>query len=201
MGRHRQFDPEQALEAALLVFWQKGYEGTSFEDLTQATGVARPGLYAAFGNKEALFRRALDLYEERYLGFLREALQAESSGAVVEGMLRGAVRLHTQCPSHAGCLGVTGALACSEEGESIRGELVRRRMEGQEALRARLERARAEGDLPETEEAATLAGYVMAVLQGMSVQAKAGATRGELEKIVEHVVARWPGRRAGKSSV
>ncbi|MGI4812191.1 MAG: TetR/AcrR family transcriptional regulator, partial [Janthinobacterium lividum] len=84
MGRHRQFDEGEALEAALSVFWQKGYEGASFEDLTQATGVARPGLYSAFGNKEALFIKALDLYDAKYMGFMNEALSEPTSLKVVE---------------------------------------------------------------------------------------------------------------------
>ena len=76
MGRHREFDVEKALDAALCVFWRKGYEGASYADLTEATGVERPALYSAFGNKEALFRRALARYYERYLDYLPEALRA-----------------------------------------------------------------------------------------------------------------------------
>ena len=75
MGRHREFDVVQALDAALRVFWRKGYEGASYADLTEATGVERPALYSAFGNKEALFRRALGRYYERYLDYLPEALE------------------------------------------------------------------------------------------------------------------------------
>ena len=69
MGRHREFDVEKVLDAALCVFWRKGYEGASYADLTEAAGVERPALYSAFGNKEALFRRALDRYYERYLDY------------------------------------------------------------------------------------------------------------------------------------
>ncbi|NOJ99499.1 helix-turn-helix transcriptional regulator, partial [Corallococcus coralloides] len=88
MGRHRQFNENEALEAALSVFWQKGYEGASLEDLTQATGVARPGLYAAFGNKEKIFLKALDLYDAAYMGFMREALDEPTSREVVARILR-----------------------------------------------------------------------------------------------------------------
>ncbi|QWA09701.1 TetR/AcrR family transcriptional regulator [Sodalis ligni] len=192
MGRHREFDAEEALEAALSVFWQKGYEGTSFEDLTQATGVARPGLYAAFGNKEALFFQALDLYDKRYLGFMAQALDEPTSYKVVERILRGCAVLHTLSPSHPGCLGLNGALACSDGAESVRQELIRRRAASQLALCRRLERAQREGDLLPSAGCDTLAEYVMTVSQGMAVQAKAGVSRQSLEKLAEHVLSTWP---------
>ncbi|WP_213989954.1 TetR/AcrR family transcriptional regulator [Sodalis sp. dw_96] len=192
MGRHREFDVDQALEAALSVFWQKGYEGTSFEDLTQATGVARPGLYSAFGNKEALFLQALDLYGAKYLGFMSQALDEPTSYKVVERTLHGCAVLHTLSANHPGCLGLNGALACSDESESVRQELIRRRAASQLALRRRLERAQREGDLLPSADCATLAEYVMIVSQGMAVQAKAGVSRKSLEKLAEHVLSTWP---------
>ncbi len=193
MGRHREFDVDEALEAALSVFWRKGYEGTSFDDLTRATGVARPGLYAAFGNKETLFRRALDLYDGQHMDFMREALVEPSSRQVVERILRGSAKLHTLDAEHPGCLGLNGALACSDEAEPIRRELIQRRAATQLALRRRLERAQREGDLPPSADCAALAAFVMAVSQGMAVQAKAGATRKALEGIVRQALANWPG--------
>jgi AcrR family transcriptional regulator len=192
MGRHREFDVDQALDAALSVFWRKGYEGASYEDLSTATKVSRPGLYSAFGNKQALFVRALDRYDARYMGFMQEALDEPTSRQVVERILRGSAEVQTLNPESPGCLGMNGALACSDEAESIRTELVRRRQGTQEALRQRLERARAEGDLPATADPATLAAFVMAISQGMAVQAKAGATRASLLALVDHVLSTWP---------
>ena len=192
MGRHREFDIDEALGAALTVFWQKGYEGTSFENLTQATGVARPGLYAAFGNKEALFRRALDRYERDYLGFMQEALSAPTARQVVERTLMGCAELHTRYEATRGCLGINGAMACSDDSESIRHELAVRRNASQDALRKRLERAKKDKDLPASADCAALAAFVMAVSQGMAVQAKAGASRKLLEGIARHVVSTWP---------
>lgn len=192
MGRHRQFDEGEALSAALSVFWQKGYEGTSLEDLTKATGVARPGLYAAFGNKEGLFRKALDLYDAKYLRFMTEALDEPTSIKVVEHLLRGSINLHTMDTAHPGCLGLNGALACSEHSEAIRQELVRRRSATQSGLRRRLEHAQKEGDLPSAVSPATLASYVMAVSQGMAVQAKAGASKKALEGLMRLVLDMWP---------
>jgi AcrR family transcriptional regulator len=192
MGRRREFDEDEALEAALSMFWQKGYEGTSFDDLSKATGVARPGLYAAFGNKESLFLKAVDLYESRYLGFMSEALAEPTSRKVVERILQGCAVLHTWDAAHTGCLGLNGALACSDDAESVRLELVERRAASQLALRRRLERAQREGDLPESAKCAVLASFVMAVSQGMAVQAKAGASRRTLEALANHVLSTWP---------
>ncbi len=192
MGRHREFDVDKALDAALSVFWQKGYEGTSFEDLTRVTGVARPGLYSAFGNKEALFRKTLDRYDAKYMTFMSEALEKPTSFDVVQHILRGSAEVQTIDPTHPGCLGMNGALACSMEGEPIRQELIRRRGMTETALRRRLEKARDAGDLPQSADCAALAAFVMTVTQGMAVQAKAGASRKMLEAIMKHVLATWP---------
>ena len=192
MGRHRQFDVDDALDAALSVFWQKGYEGASFEDLTRATGVARPGLYAAFGNKEALFRKALDRYAAEYMRFMRDALNEPSAHEVVRRILEGAVEVLTLNGESRGCLGLNGALACSDEGEPIRQELIRRRNAGEAALRARLDRAQQEGDLPASANCATLASYMTTINHGLAVQAKAGASKATLNAIVQHVLAAWP---------
>ncbi len=191
MGRHREFDPDKALEAALCVFWQKGYEGTSFEDLTRATDVARPGLYAAFGNKESLFLKALDRYDANYMTFMSEALDEPKARDVVRRILEGSLKVQTLNDVTRGCLGVNGALACSNESEPIRQELIARRSATEAALRARLERAREEGELPQSADCAMLAGYVMTVTQGMAVQAKAGASKATLNAIADHVLATW----------
>src|SRR2546422_11461457 len=88
MGRPRAFDVEKALDLALRVFWEKGYEGTALSDLTEAMGINRPSLYAAFGNKEALFRKALDRYADGPASYVREALNEPTARAVVERLLR-----------------------------------------------------------------------------------------------------------------
>lgn len=183
MGRHREFNLDEALDAALAVFWQKGFEGASFSDLCEATGVARPGLYSAFGNKEELFRKVLDRYEDLYLGFMREAIEQPSAKAVVESIFRGTAKVLTLNPVSTGCLGVNGAVACSDECESIRVELVSRRTKGEIALRDRLKRAKSDGDLQFDMSPDDLSRYVMTVTQGMSIQAKAGATKKQLDRV------------------
>lgn len=193
-GRPREFDTDEALAAALRVFWSKGYEGASLTDLTEAMGITRPSLYAAFGNKESLFRKALDLYEQEKLAYTRCALEAPTAKGVAERMLRGA--LESQCSDcePKGCLRVISSVACGAEAEAIREEVIARRASSQKALVERFERARAEGDLPPDTDVAGLTNCLIAILQGMAVQAGAGASRADLERLVETSLAMWPGR-------
>lgn len=192
MGRPREFDVEKALDSALCVFWRKGYEGASYADLTEATGVERPALYSAFGNKEALFRRALDRYYERYLDFIPDALQLPTSRHVAAHMLYCSADLNTRFPTHTGCLNINGAMAVSDDSEAVRQILIEVRAIGETQLRERFERAKAEGDLPATAKPETLAAFLMAVLHGMAVQAKAGFSRDRLEAIAEQALSTWP---------
>src|SRR3989454_12434189 len=120
VGRPRSFDIDKALDRALQVFWHKGYEGTTLSDLTQAMGINRPSLYAAFGNKETLFRKALDRYADGPAAYVRQALEEPSARAVVEALLRGAVDM-LSCPRNPhGCLMVQGALSCGRTANPIR---------------------------------------------------------------------------------
>lgn len=192
MGRHRTFDVEKALDAALCVFWRKGYEGTSYVDLTDAAGVERPALYAAFGNKEALFRKALERYQERYLNFIPEALQLPTAREAAAYVLYRTVDLNTRFPEHPGCLGVNGVLAGSDEAEPVRQALIDFRAAGQERLRQRFQRAQDEGDLPLTANPDALAAFLLAVTHGMAVQAKAGFSRATLEAVAAQALAAWP---------
>jgi AcrR family transcriptional regulator len=192
MGRRRQFDTEKALDRVLAVFWAKGYEGASYADLTAATGVARPGLYAAFGNKEDMFLKALDRYDQLFMGFFPEALLEARSVEVARKALRGAAEVHTGACTPAGCLGINGALACSDEAEAVRLRLARRRGRAETMLAERFVRARDEGDLSADADPVALARFVMTVSQGMSVQAKAGATREQLLEIAETALGGWP---------
>ncbi len=174
------------------VFWQKGYEGTSLSDLTAAMGINRPSLYAAYGNKETLFRKALDRYIEGSTAFLRRSMEQPTSRTVVEHLLKSSADGLT-CPENPhGCLMVRCALASGEAADSIRLELVKRRADGESILRKRLERAHSERDLPADASPADLARYVMTVHQGMSVQAAGGASRPQLRRVVETALRGWP---------
>jgi AcrR family transcriptional regulator len=200
MGRHREFDVEKALDAALCVFWRKGYEGASYADLTEAIGVERPALYSAFGNKEALFRRALSRYYERYLGYMLVALRLPTARQVAAHILYNAADLNTRYSDHRGCFAINGALAGSDEAEPVRQALIDFRAAGQAQLAERFERAKAEGDLPETARPDALAAFIMAVTHGMAVQAKAGFSREMLEAVAEQALSTWPPGRSEASS-
>jgi len=192
MGRHREFDVEKALDAALSVFWRKGYEGTSYSDLTAAIGVERPALYAAFGNKEALFRRVLARYYEQHMDYFSAALELPTARKVAEHALFSSVDVNTRHRTHTGCLGINGIVAGSDDAESVRQALIEFRAAGEAQLRERLERAKAEGDLPETANPEALAAFLMAVSHGMAVQAKAGFSREKLEAVAEQALATLP---------
>jgi AcrR family transcriptional regulator len=193
-GRPREFCVDQALAAALRVFWSKGYEGASLTDLTDAMGITRPSLYAAFGNKEALFRKALDLYEREKLEYTRAALEQPTARAVAEHIMRGALAAQTGNSEPHGCLGVISSMACGAEAESIKAEVVARRASSHRAVVERFERAKAEGDLPPHVDVEGLTSYLFAILQGMAVQAGSGATREELGRLIETSLMVWPSR-------
>ena len=193
-GRPREFCVDAALAAALRVFWSKGYEGASMADLTEAMGITKPSLYAAFGNKEALFNKALDLYEREKADYMRAALDAPTARGVAERLMYGALDMYS-CPENpGGCLGVINSVACGAEAECIREAVVARSAAAKHAMLERFTRAKAEGDFPDDVDPAGLAAFLTAMNQGMAVQAGAGATRAELERLVETGLKLWPGR-------
>ena len=192
-GRPREFDTEEALDKALHVFWRKGYEGTSLSDLTDAMGISRPSLYAAFGNKEELFRLALDRYAEHGPGAIqRQALSEPTARRVVERLLRGVAETLTDPCNPRGCLAVQGALSCGEAAEQVKAELCSRRSKSEAALAERFERARQEGDLGKAVDPAALARFVVTITQGMSVQAAGGASRNDLLAVADMALLAWP---------
>src|SRR5260370_23834010 len=183
VGRPRAFDVEKALHRAMEVFWRKGYLGTSLSDLTDAIGVNRPSLYGAFGNKESLFRKALEHYSKGPSAYLGEALREPNARAVVERLLHGVVDLLMDPRTPTTCLWVHGALSCGDD--PLREEFAAQRAAGQAELRTRFKRAVAYGDLQSDSDVDTLARYVQTVNFGLTVQASTGATRKELLRIVE----------------
>jgi len=191
IGRPREFDIDRALERAMELFWRQGYEGTSLTDLTRELGLTRPSLYAAFGSKQGLFLKALDLYEAR-AGYRQAALTAPTAGAYARALLEGAADLHGDKRNPPGCLGVQGALVCAPESDSIRKELIRRRQVGESVILDRLKRAKAEGDLPPDADPADLARYLSIVIYGITIQAAGGATRKELRSAAELALLSWP---------
>ena len=191
-GRPREFDAEKALDAAMLLFWRHGYEGASLAALTAAMGINMPSLYAAFGNKEMLFRKALDRYLQRPASYLPMALKDPTARGAVERLFGGAINM-VMNPRHPdGCLLVHGALVSGPLASSVRKELSVRRAGVEAAVRRRFERAIAEGDLPAGVDPAKLARYIITVVWGMSVQAAGGATRIQLKEVAAMAMKSWP---------
>jgi AcrR family transcriptional regulator len=191
-GRTRQFDVDEALDRALEVFWARGYEGATLPELTRAMGINRPSLYAAFGNKEQLFRKALDRYQTGPMAFLTEALRKPTARVVVEAIFSGFVRMQRDRDKARGCLIVSGALACGEEAEMVRRELAQLRQAIVTAFRERFKRAVHDGDLPAGTDCATLARYIATVLNGLAVQAASGTTEKELRLVSALAMRAWP---------
>jgi AcrR family transcriptional regulator len=192
LGRPRAFDPDAALERAMHVFWAKGYEGASLSNLTRAMRINRPSLYAAFGNKEELFRKVLDRYVDGPLAYFGKALATPRARDVVEQIFFGAARMASDPKLPAGCLMVQGALACGDAAGSVQKETAARRTASEVALRRRLQRAKREGDLPKNTDPAELARYVMTVLQGMAVQGANGTGRDQLRRVAQIALRAWP---------
>ena len=191
-GRPLGFAENDALEAAMRVFWEKGYEGSTLADLTEAMGINRSSMYATFGDKEALFRLALARYAEGPAAYTREALKQPTARAVVEELLRGALELLTD-PSHPrGCLSVQGALACSSYAESIKQAMIKWRRQGESEIQKRLQRARREGDLDKDVDPGDLARYLSTLLTGLGVQAANGSTKAEMTRVVDMALRSMP---------
>lgn len=191
-GRPREFDLDEALAAALRVFWSKGFEGASMADLTEAMGITKPSLYAAFGNKESLFLKALDLYQCEKMAYVGKALAEPTARAVAQHLLHGSMENQTSNCEPRGCLGVITSVACGEGAESIRRDVLERGKVARQALIERMERAKTEGDLPAHADTEGLTGFIYAIMQGMAVQAGAGASRADLERVIETSMAMWP---------
>jgi AcrR family transcriptional regulator len=191
-GRPREFNADQALDAAMHVFWEKGFEAASLTDLTKAMGITRPSMYAAFGNKESLFRHALDRYFQGPASYLQEALKAPTARAVAERLLRGVVDLVSDSRTPQTCLWVHSALSCADASDPLQQEFNKQRVDGHAALRDRFKRAVAEGDLPASTDTGALARFVQSVNFGLSVQAATGANRKELLAVVASALKAWP---------
>ncbi|MFE1313452.1 TetR/AcrR family transcriptional regulator [Streptomyces sp. NPDC058755] len=190
-GRPRSFDRATALERALMAFWEHGYEATSVSDLTRIMGIGAPSLYAAFGDKRSLFEEVVRVYADTHGAFGDRALAEEPTArAAVARTLREAAAEYTD-PAHPyGCLVVHAATNCtSPEVEQL---LRERRNAGIAALESRIRADVAEGRLPAGVDAATLARHTGAMIQGMSQQARDGASRVELEALAEIAMAIWP---------
>jgi AcrR family transcriptional regulator len=196
-GRPRAFDRAAALEAAMIVFWQKGYTAASMSELCAAMGIASPSLYAAFGSKQQLYAEAIRHYGELGASQITNLLDsAPTARGAIESFLLWAAAILTAPGKPQGCMVVLSAVA--GEGQPDLGKLVcDQRQDMIQVLQARLDRGIAEGDpdLPAGTDTESLARFYITVHQGMSIQARDGATREQLESTARHALAAWPAPR------
>ncbi|WP_328873764.1 TetR/AcrR family transcriptional regulator [Streptomyces sp. NBC_00287] len=190
-GRPRSFDRETALEKAIMAFWERGYEATSVSDLTRVMGIGAPSLYAAFGDKRALFDEVVVEYGKRYAAFGERALAEEPTArsAVARTLREAAVRY--TIPGHPqGCLYIHAATNCTSP--EVEQTLRDRRNATIAAVESRIRADIAAGELPADTDAGTLARHTGAMIQGMSQQARDGASRAELAALAEIALSIWP---------
>lgn len=191
-GRPRSFDREAALERALLTFWERGYDATSVTDLTTSLGIGAPSLYAAFGDKRKLFNEVVQRYQETHGAFTARALAEEPTArAAIERILREAATHYTD-PAHArGCLIISAAQNTIPASAEVADQLRRIRRAGRDVLRDRIQGDVDAGLLPDDTDAAALATFFAATIQGMSQQARDGASRDDLMAVATTALSVW----------
>jgi len=192
-GRPRAFDRDVALEAAMLLFWRRGFLATSMPDLCDAMGIRSPSLYAAFGSKEALYLEAVECYGRTVAPGIWDRLRDDDScRACVQNLLLAAAESLPECGTiPAGCM-VTLAGAAEESPGAILATVRKLRLECLEMLRSRLNEAVSDGELMASTNVDRLGRFYLAVFQGMAMQARDGATSSELMDIVEAAMTAWP---------
>ena len=193
IGRPRGFDRDAALEAAMLLFWRKGFAATSMSDLCDAMGISSPSLYAAFGSKEALYLEAVEYYA-RTIGppVWDKLAEGATARAGIENLLIAWTEsLPKSRATPAGCMALLAAVGDEWPATIVR--VVKKvRLEMLDTLRARLENAVAKGELPAATDIDGLSRFYLSVFQGMAVQAKDGATSAELRSVAAAAMAAWP---------
>lgn len=193
LGRPRRFDRDAALLAAMRVFWAQGYEGTSIQDLVTAMGVNKPSLYATFGCKEELFQEAVQLYDRLEGRATTESLaNAKTARDAVKAMLDANAHAYTATEGPRGCMIVLSALLGTPDNQPVRAFLAQNRLEGELALQSRLARGVKDGDLPPSANVAQLAAFYTTVLEGLSIQARDGASPEKLKSIIDAAMLAWP---------
>ena len=191
-GRPRTFDRAAALRDAMAVFWEHGYEGAAMADLTEAMGINSPSLYAAFGSKEELFREAVTLYEQTEGAAAMAALSTgPTARAAIAGALRANAVAYTEPENPRGCMIVLAATTYTERSAAVRDHLAGLRRGMERLFQDRVERGITDGDVRAGVDAAGVAAFYNAVMEGMSVQARDGATRAALLAVAARADAAW----------
>jgi TetR/AcrR family transcriptional regulator, copper-responsive repressor len=200
-GRPRAFDRDDALDRAMRLFWQRGYEATSVSDLTDAMGITPPSLYAAFGDKKQLFLEAVDRYQAGPGSFAQRALCEEPTAErAMRCLLMGTIDSFFEPKSSKGCMVVLAATNCTSESSDILEELAGRRRLAERLIRDRIVAGREANELPASTDVDTLAGLIITTLYGLSIKARDGASRASLRKVVEQVMSMWPRPRTTRNT-
>jgi AcrR family transcriptional regulator len=189
IGRPRSFDVDEALDAALVVFWRQGYEGTTLTDLSSAMGINRPALYAAFESKKELLVRAIDRYYAVDAARTFQVLEEPTAWAVTEQYLLRSIDQLTNPDRPLGCFVLQTALVCSDENADIAALMARQRKLEQDMLTQRYGRAQHEGDLLSGEDPAALARFVFTFRHGLAVMACSGTSRDQLMDSAQRMLA------------
>lgn len=188
LGRPATFDKEAALEAAMRLFWEKGYEGTSMADLSQAMGIHPSSMYAAFGDKQALFALAAKRYAELPAQYMTRALEQPTFAQFVLAAFDNTVDFLGSKEHPASCFTLTGAITCSTATEPAKVLMREMRLRNEAAIKARLLKARRAGEFPKDESVDDYTRYLSSLLSGLAVQAANGATKAELRRTAELAV-------------
>jgi len=190
MARTKQFDERQALVSAMLVFWEKGYEGTSINDLEQAMGLKRTSIYNTFGNKSAIFERVMSCYKESVMAAL--FVELDSAPDIREGvrrMLNGALDIHFDEDNPGGCLVVLSIVESGQHDEQSQASMQQTIQELKSALQKRLSKAKRNGELSKQLDAGATATTIATTMAGMMVLGKANFTKASLKKTINQVVS------------
>jgi AcrR family transcriptional regulator len=185
MGRPRSFDEEAALDVAMRLFWERGYEGASMADLAKAMKLSPPSIYAAFGDKMALFQAAAKRYADGPGQYQAKALGEATLNEVIRALFRNTVAFLNDSRLPSGCMTMTGAMACSVEAEAAKDFLAEIRRRNEAAVRNRLEQARRSGELPTDVNVDDYARYLSSILGGLAIQAANGISRAEMKRIAD----------------
>lgn len=191
-GRPRTFDREEALRRAIEVFWARGYDGATLEELLTAMGgIAPPSFYAAFGSKEQLFREAVERYRAAMSECLMGGLQAPTAREGIAGLLHAAIDQFCSKDGPRGCLIVLGAMNCTRANKDAHDHLHALRQQGPEIIRQRLARGIADGDLPAGAPVGEMVSFYTTVLHGLAVRARDGVSRQSLMAAADAAMAAW----------
>jgi AcrR family transcriptional regulator len=184
-GRPISFDKDAALEAAMLLFWERGYEGTSMADLTQAMGLNPSSIYAAFGDKQELFALVAKRYADVSAQYMVKALKQPTLRAFILAAFDNTVEFLGSKEHPPSCFTLTGAISCGTDTEPAKLLMREMRLQNEAAIKARLLRARKAGEFPKEENVDDYTRYISSLLSGLAIQAANGSTRAELKRTAE----------------